>query len=147
MYKLCRLVSSSTNGSSISCSPSGSIRSQYSAKPDWSELVKSVAGGVDLETNTTSNFRRFRSLPMTTWCPYRSSALRAFGISNAGSVSNYNIWSGGFECVRDERITNLERDDIASPRPFIDKRLEDLGHFIHLYMETPLSRLDFVLGL
>ena len=50
------------------------------------------------ETKTTSCFRRCKSLPMTTWWPYRSSAARALGMSSAESVSSYQVTEGVLIC-------------------------------------------------
>ena len=64
-----------------------------SAARPTASLVCSIPGGREgsgfLETNTTSNLRRCRSLPMTTWWPYRSRACRAFGMRRAWSVSSF----------------------------------------------------------
>ena len=51
-------------------------------------MVSSVSVPDFFETNTTSNFRLCNSFPMTTWCPYRSNAVRAFDMRRDGSVSN-----------------------------------------------------------
>jgi hypothetical protein len=86
---LCRFISSTTISSSISFTTPGFdklvgfMRSQLF----WNVESLSVKE-FRRETKTTSCFLWLRSLPMTTWWPYRSRAAHAFGMRSAGSVSN-----------------------------------------------------------
>lgn len=92
VHTRCRFTSSATMSSSISLVvvSDGSIRNHDSENSDASSPSEASCIGLPLagETNTTSNLRRCRSFPMTTWCPYRASAPRALGISSPSSVSS-----------------------------------------------------------
>lgn len=96
-HTACLFTSSAIISSSISLLGSlVSMRSQDSSKVssrdseftlESTPMVVAFVGDFH-EMKTTSNFRRFKSFPMTTWCPYRWSAVWAFGMRRPWSVSS-----------------------------------------------------------
>ena len=48
------------------------------------------------------------------------------------------------EVYGEEERAHFKRDDVALARPLGDERLEDLGHLVHLDVQTALARLDLV---
>lgn len=158
---VCRATNSRMINSSISTSPflpscSCSNFNHVSVYSSTSGRSVSMTGGVCTpvrrlspfpfngaavlrSTNTTSCFRRCRSLPTTSWWPYLESAARDLGMRRFSSVSSLG--------QRVQERTYFEADYVSLGDPFLHQRSEHLWHLIHFQGEHSHTGLYLVFRL